>query len=721
MATYNYWKVMMGEKMIENAQNSRWKFIIVVLFTTVLFLTSLVLFVVNNQINKDTLILMEQDRIEEHYRNVLNRYFDKLNQIEVFYLTTGPDNLNNTNFNAFGDISDFEGIGFVSFSIAPEGIMQYYYSYEYGDSLIGLDLIHDERDHVREAVEYAIENNVVVINGPFTLLQGGNGLVFRKPVFIEDEFMGLINLVVHYEVLNDLLNESNNEIVDVGIYNTDNELIFGNLEYSSDLSFSDALKSSGTDWLIGSEVSSSYSTRIIRTSILIISIALTLYIIALIVLSRFYRRITNLLVDKDYLIYYDKLTLLPNRRMLSHDINSSIRDGEVFYLGFGDLDNFKNLNDIMGHSIGDQYLKNIAERFITMVSPTLKIYRWGGDEFIFLIKQKDKSKVIETMNAIYNQFDSPITMQDTDYNVSISIGIVSFPENGDNVDSLIRRADIVMYDVKSQTNNDYGFFEDKYLADLTKRVDFENKVNRHSLEDFLVYLQPIVKTECGDIEGFEGLIRLFDDDELLNTYDVVKLYERKGEIAKIDKLVFERVCEYHVMFKQLYDKEYKFSFNISPLTLSDDFVEYAQRLITENSVQASHFIIEIIETLGFKDMKDSLRLLTKLRNLGFHIAMDDFGMGYSSLSYITKLPLSMIKIDRTFINNYRTNEFDRLLILTIKDISLSLNIDIIVEGIETKEQLDYIKQIGAKYYQGYFHSRPVSVEDTIIYLNRITK
>ncbi|GEM_PF-2707762 len=707
--------------MNERVQNSSWKFILVAIFTTVLFLSSLTLYIVSNRIYRQDLTTIEQNRIEDHYNNVLNLYFDKLNQIEVFYLTVGPENLNDTNFNDFGESNDFEGIGFVSFSIAPEGIMQYYFSYDYGDSLIGLDLVHDERDYVREAVEYAIENKVIVVNGPYTLLQGGNGFVFRKPVFIEDEFIGLINLVVQYEVLNTLLNESNSEIVDVGIYNSDNELIFGDLVYSQDLSFSDALKANSTDWLIGTEVSVSYSSRMLKTSILIISIALILYSIALFVVTRFYRRIAHLLIDKDNLIYYDKLTLLPNRRLLTQDINDAIRENLTFYLGFGDLDNFKNLNDIMGHSIGDLYLKNIADRFITMISPSLKIYRWGGDEFIFLIKQSEKEKVVEIMDSIYHRFEEPITIQDTDYSVSISVGIVSYPENGSSVDSLIRRADIVMYDVKSQKNNNYGFFEDKYLADLTRKVDFENKVNRHTLDDFEVYLQPIVMANNGEIYGFEGLTRLFDEKELLNTYEVVKLYERKGEISKIDRSVFEKVCKYHVMLKEKYDKEYSFSFNISPLTLSEDFVEFANKLMNDHDIQSNHFIIEIIETLGFKDMKDSLRLLTKLRDLGFHIAMDDFGMGYSSLSYITKLPLSMIKIDRTFINNYRTNEFDRLLILTIKDISVSLNIDIIVEGIETQEQLDYIKQINAKYYQGYFHSRPASIGDTFKYMDKLLK
>ncbi len=702
-------------------RKSNWKFISVVVFTTILLILALTLFFLNNMTLKNELIESEEDRLVESYNNTLNMYFDKLDHIEIFYRTIGQDNLNETIFNEFGLSCELGGIGFISFSIAPDGVMEYYFSYDYGDALLGLDLINDDRDFVRDAVEYAIENRVIVINGPFTLLQGGNGLVFRKAAFVDDDFIGIINLVVEYETLNQLLNTSFSEIVDVGVFDKDNQLIFGNLEYSDNLDLSHRIKADSTDWRIGVEVSSLYIQRNIRTSVLVIFIVFALYITALITSFRLYNRVRNLLVEKDNLIFYDNLTLLPNRRLLIRDINQCIKEDIGFYLGFGDLDNFKNLNDLMGHSIGDQYLKFIAERFENIISSEIYIYRWGGDEFIFLIKKTTQDEVVKSINLIYDQFKEPITIKDTDYSVSMSIGLVSYPENGNSVDSLIRRADIVMYDVKSQSNNNYGFFEDKYLANLQNKVDFENKVNRHSMEDFQVYLQPIVETDSGKIFGFEGLIRLFDENTLLNTYEVVKYYERKGEISKIDKFVFEKVCEYHARFKEIYNQEYSFSFNISPITLNNDFIIFAQNLLKKYNIESKYIVIEIIETLGFKDMKDSLRLMNKLRLLGFNIAMDDFGMGYSSLSYITKLPLSLIKIDRAFINNYRTNEFDRLLIMTIRDISLSLNIDVVVEGIETEEQLDFIKTIKAKYYQGYLHSHPESIEQTIKLIDKYTQ
>ncbi|HPJ24443.1 MAG TPA: EAL domain-containing protein, partial [Bacillota bacterium] len=248
---------------------------------------------------------------------------------------------------------------------------------------------------------------------------------------------------------------------------------------------------------------------------------------------------------------------------------------------------------------------------------------------------------------------------------------------------------------------------------------FENKVNQYSFDDYQVYLQPIVNTETNEVYGFEGLTRLFDkSNKPLNTIDVIKVLERQGKIPELDMHVFDTVTQYAKQLKQRFKKDYYFSFNVSPVTLSEDFVTYLADKVKAEHLDPTHFIFEIIETIGFKNIDESVSLLQKLRNIGFQIAMDDFGMGYSSLSYIAKLPLSVIKIDRYFINNYYDNEFDRLLIFAIKDISKSLNLKIVVEGIETTRQLEFIKSLGAHYYQGYFHSRPMSIKDLMIKLDK---
>ena len=694
---------------IFNRIKSNKGFSLVLLVSTVLWVISVGIFLSSTNTANTEIIDIESRRALDHYKIVLNTVFNNISKIEVFTETVGVDNLTDDVFNEFVENTEFQDVEFISLSIAPHGVIEYYYSDEFTTSLIGLDLLSDDREEVKELVQKAIDDDVIVINGPFILIQGGNGIVFRKATYENGEFVSIINFVVSYDNLDLLLNDNGSNMVDSGIYDKDNNLIFGDLEYSSNLDVYKSFDIKNVDWHVGVNVDREYQLGLIFNNFIIVIIAFLLYVFAVYFGTTYYRKNKNLLKTQENLIHYDNLTNLPNRRLLIRDINSLIYLNEPFYLGFGDLDNFKNLNDILGHTVGDNYLRDISKRFHNITSDSLKIYRWGGDEFIFLFKLKTKKETISYLDDVYNTFKKPITIKETNYNVSMSIGVVNYPVHGKTIDGLIKRADIVMYDIKSQQKNTYGFFEDKYLENLRREVNFENNLYEYSIEDLEVYLQPIVSIKTNEIVGFEALSRMFDKEgNLINTAEMIKVYERKGDIFKLDKYIVEKACQYSVILSKEFGKEYFISFNISPITLSEDYICFLKEMIVKYKIKPLNFVIEIIETTGFKDIDESVLLLNKLRKLGFRIAMDDFGMGYSSLSYITRLPLSLIKIDRDFIHNYQTNEFDKLLIFTIRDISNSLKIEIIVEGIETEEQLRFLKEIGAHYYQGYFHSKPMS-------------
>jgi len=663
---------------------------------------------------RDNLISIETLREEGHYEGVLNAIFKKLEVIKVFTETNGIYEITDTEFDEFAEKTDFTGIGFVSVSIAPDGIIGFYYSEEYEDDLIGRDLVNDERDYVREAVAYAIENDVVVINGPYLLIHGGEGIVFRRAIFEDGDFVGIINLVVNSAMLNDAFMEDHSEVVDVGIYQTDDTMIFGSLEYSANHMILKTMDIENVDWRIGIAVNHDFANRYTHIDIILISLSSLLYIFGMYLGVKFYSKNKSLLVTQYNLIRFDNLTALPNRLHLQEDVENLISGNQPFYLGFGDLDNFKMINDIMGHSIGDEYLRHIADRFSNQIHDKLSIYRWGGDEFIFVVKCLEKEEAIEFFDRIYASLETPVKVRNVDYNISLSMGIVQYPRHGITMDDLIKRADIVMYDVKSHNKKTYNFFENRYLDSLQREVDFENKVNQFELDEYQVYLQPIVDVKNNEIYGFEGLTRLIDKNgKALNTIDVIRVLERQGRIPELDKHVFETICGYSKQLTDIFNRDFHFSFNVSPVSLSQDFVDYLAKKVKEHQLKPNQFMFEIIETIGFKDIDESVFLLKKLRDIGFQIAMDDFGMGYSSLSYITKLPLSVLKIDRYFINNYYDNEFDRLLIFAIRDISKSLKLDIVVEGIETSRQLDFIRSLGAHYYQGYIHSRPMSFEHLV--------
>lgn len=686
-------------------------FIITILWIILIAFTEFTLY--NTRSN---LIDLEATREQEHYEKVLNDIFNNLNAIKVFVETEGVDQITQDSFDRFAEKFDFSNIGFVSFSIAPNGVIAYYYSEEYEDDLIGLDLVNDERDYVREAVDYAIINKVIVINGPFLLLQGGNGLVFREAIFEDDEFVAIINLVINYNQLNEIFEEDKSKVVDIGIYKTDNTLIFGDLEYNDNIMNLEKIQIPNVDWRIGTEVSKTYNHKALITDVLTITFSSFLYGLAVLISLKLYNKIKSLLATQEVMINYDILTGLPNRIHLRKDVEEAINNNQPFYLGFGDLDNFKLLNDVVGHSVGDIYLKEVAKQFKKICNEYITIYRWGGDEFIVIIKTDSKDTAIKAINAIYKKFQTPIRINNVNYDVSISIGVVSYPRHGITMDDLVKRADIVMYDVKSQNKNSFSFFENRYLDRLQNEIDFENKVNQYNIEDFQVYLQPIIDVKTNEVIGFEALSRLFDKEgKSFNIIDVIKVYEHQGKIPKLDQHVFDTLCDYSVKLKKEFNQEFLFSFNVSPLTLSKDFVKYLEKKIKSLGINPGQFIFEVIETIGFKEINESVKLLGQLKDIGFQIAMDDFGMGYSSLSYITKLPLSIIKIDRYFIQNYDENKLDKLLIIAIRDICKSLNLKIVVEGIETTKQLDFIKSIEAHYYQGFIHSKAMS------YINLIEK
>lgn len=694
-------------------------FSLVLLISTSLWLISLVIYLSSANTSRTEIINVESRRAVDHYEHVLHKVFDHISRIEVFTETVGLEDLTEEKFDEFTRNSSFSDVGFISLSIAPNGIIQYYYSDDFSSSLVGLDLINDDREHVTSSVQKAINEKVIVVNGPFNLLQGGNGLVFRKAVFDDEKFSAIINFGVKYEELNLMFEKNKSEVIKLGIYDEDNMLIFGDLQYSDDLDNYGPLSIEGVDWYFGVQVEESYQSSMIASNVTIVFIAFLLYLIALVFGTIYYRSNKVLLLTQEKLINYDNLTELPNRRQLAKDIEEAIDSNIPFFLGFGDLDNFKNLNDILGHTVGDNYLKDISKRFHKISDQKLTIYRWGGDEFIFLFKTNTKDKTIELLNKIYMIFKKPIIIRETNYSVSMSIGIVNYPKHGNTMDGLIKRADIVMYDIKSQQKNTYGFFEDKYLDNLRREVDFENKLYEYSIDDIEVYLQPVLSIQSNEITGFEALSRLFDKNgNAINTAEMIKVYERKGDIFKLDKHIIKNVFQYSIELKKRFKKEYSIAFNISPITLSEEYVDYLEQMIKDYKVNPENFIIEIIETTGFKDIDESVMLLNKLKKIGFRIAMDDFGIGFSSLSYITKLPLSLIKIDRNFVSNYQSNKFDKLLILTIVDISKSLDIEIVVEGIEKQEQLDFLGNVGAHFYQGYLHSKPMSFKKVLEFLSK---
>ncbi|PAT01548.1 hypothetical protein CI105_06595 [Candidatus Izimaplasma bacterium ZiA1] len=693
-------------------------YITVLTMGTILWFVTIFLYVSASSKSHDQLVNLEKLRAEDFYIKVLNDITADIEKLEIFTNSTIGNIDIQERLEVFYDEIDGENKGIVNVSIAIDGIQTYVSPYDANLSVVGHNLYTDERDFVRASVFVTIISGEIEISGPYELRQGGEAVVLRKAVYINDVLYGIMNYVIDNDYIQTEFDKLESDIVHVVIQDGET-LIYGSHYHKSYVLSNRELKVDGLDWDIIICENEAYKNNYLITTSVFGVISVVIYLTSVFLGYIYYRKNNQLFESITRLNNYDSLTGLPNRVFLSKHIEELIAKKEPFFLGFGDLNNFKNLNDILGHTIGDRYLKDISNRFHELSNDYLSIYRWGGDEFIFVIKKQFRHEAVMEMEKIYETFKDPIELYGNDYYVSMSTGLVNYPAHGIVLDDLIKRADIVMYDVKKNKQIRYSFFEDKYLNNLQREVDFENKVNQYTIDDFEVYLQPIVDVKSGIIKGFEALTRLFDKEgNLIDISEIIKIYERKGQIHLLDKNTFEKACEYYHELMDKYDTEFSFSFNISPLTLTNELVSYLRNYVKKSKINPSKFVIEIIETTGFKNIDDSIDLLNRIKEVGFTIAMDDFGMGYSSLSYITRLPLSAIKIDRKFIHNYATNEFDRLLILTVKEISNSLNLEIIVEGIETPQQLDFIKQIGCHYYQGYYHSKPMSISKIHEFLSK---
>lgn len=691
-------------------------FSIIIILSSFLWVISLSLYNNSNQVTHDRLLDLETVRVEAYYHQYIQSIIHDLNILQI-YVQSSSESLDQESFTSFIESQEIFNDEYLDFSIAllsddeTKLVQEFLYPYDINSYVLGHDLLADDREYFSTAVNKALDG-VIAFSGPNDLIQGEQGIVFRKSVVIEEEAFGMVSIVIDYDKIKEKLLLDSSEVVSASVFNEDKLIVFGALEYSESIDYYSDIAIDGVNWTIGISETQSFHDSYINNIMAARLLAVVIYIIAFSTGLLFYRKINRLILEQESLIYYDKLTKLPTRRKLNDDVQASIDAKQEFFLGFGDLDNFKNLNDILGHSIGDRYLAEVANRFNSVSGDCLEIYRWGGDEFIFFFKSSVKEETIELLDSIYSSLKNPIVLNDLDYNISLSIGIVNYPDQGDTLDDLIKKADIVMYDVKGNQKNQYAFFEDKYMDKLLREVDFENKLNEYCLDDFKVYLQPLIDVQSNEIVGVEALTRLFDrNNNIVNTGEIIKYYERNGKITSLDYKVFETVCNFKKQIKEEKGTDLFYSFNMSPLSLTKETIDYFEETVLKFDLDPSKFVIEIIETIGFKDINESIILLTKLKDIGFKIAMDDFGMGYSSLSYIAKLPLAIIKIDKTFIDNYAENKFDRLLIHTIKDISKSLDLKIIVEGIETIEQLAFIKEIKCHYYQGYYHSKAMSFDE----------
>ncbi|MDF2154031.1 EAL domain-containing protein [Vibrio sp. CAU 1672] len=420
--------------------------------------------------------------------------------------------------------------------------------------------------------------------------------------------------------------------------------------------------------------------------------------------------------------FYDPLTNLPNRThlisLLEQHIESGHKHQSTFATLFLDIDHFKHINDSMGHFCGDQLLSDLAQRLQHQLDLTAHIARIGGDEFVVILPDiRDDEHLLSIVNDILCVFQQPFELHNQEsLRVSTSIGISLYPRDGLDSETLLKNADTAMYLAKKNGRNGYAFYSpdltDKSVSHVRLQSALHEAIDKHEL--YLVY-QPQYHLDDNRLIGLEALLR-WDNPELgsVSPADFIPLAEKTGLIQVIGPWVMEQACR---QGKQWLDQGIEFgriAINVSALQLQKvGFIDRLKQILDKTQFPAKHLDLEITESFLLNDPRLAIESLNQLRELGAEISLDDFGTGYSSLSYLKGLPINKLKVDRSFVSDVPSNSDSNAIVNAIIAMGKTLSLKVVAEGVETDEQIDYLKEKGCLYGQGYRFSRPQRAEELI--------
>ena len=420
----------------------------------------------------------------------------------------------------------------------------------------------------------------------------------------------------------------------------------------------------------------------------------------------------------EHLAYYDPLTDLPNRKLFSDRLTQNIlrakRNEQTLALLYIDLDHFKNINDSLGHPVGDMLLKAVAELLSENLRKSTTVSRLGGDEFAIIIE--DISTPLDAINVADKVIDllrTPLRFTEHEIFVSASIGIAIYPNDGGDFNALLKNADTAMYHAKKQGRNNYQFYSAEMNAELEKKMSIEAKLRRAlDKDEFILNYQPQVDLEIGEITGVEALIRWYPDGSgPIPPAEFIPVAEETGLILEVDKWVMLTACTQMRHWHEVGFKNRRISVNISGFHFRRArILETVDTTLKETGLKPDCLEIEITESVLMENVEEAISTLEQLRSRGIHIAVDDFGTGYSSLNYLKRLPINKIKIDRSFISDVTTDPDNAAITRTIIAMAQNLNREVIAEGVETKEQLDFLHAEGCNQVQGYYFAKPLSAD-----------
>lgn len=434
----------------------------------------------------------------------------------------------------------------------------------------------------------------------------------------------------------------------------------------------------------------------------------------------------NAQAKMEFMAHHDALTGLPNRlqlvERLEHELRRAERHGYYGAVLFIDLDQFKTINDSLGHPVGDRVLEVVAERLQQSVREEDLVARLSGDEFVVVLTVLDQDigtaalragEISEKIRAVISQ---PYLYDNMELRVTCSVGVVVYPDKNNSVHELLRYADTAMYQVKEKGRDSIEFFNEEMADKVSRQLTMEGDLHRALDESqFKLYYQPKIDVLTGRVVGAEALLRWNHPVKgMVSPVDFIPVLETSGMIIDVGQWVLEEACKTLVSWKEsgLWQSGMKLSINISPRQFRRDaFVDDVLAALDKYAIPEKSLDMEITEGIVIQRVDDAIVTMTTLSDRGISFSLDDFGTGYSSISYLKRLPVSTLKIDQSFVRDIIDDRNDRVLVETIITMGRLLDMELVAEGVEEQEQLEILKSFGCNYYQGYLSSQAVPIDE----------
>jgi diguanylate cyclase (GGDEF)-like protein/PAS domain S-box-containing protein len=427
-----------------------------------------------------------------------------------------------------------------------------------------------------------------------------------------------------------------------------------------------------------------------------------------------------------YLAQHDTLTDLPNRTLLNDRLNRAIvlaeRHRQRLAVLFLDVDRFKHINDSVGHVIGDRLLQSLAQRLLTCVRNSDTVSRQGGDEFVILLSEvTHAADAAVSAQKLLLALSEPHRVDQHDLEVTVSIGIATYPDDGTDAETLLKRADFAMYHAKDSGRNNYQFFEPKMNVRAVERQSLENDL-RHAMErrELALHYQPKMNLHSGAITGIEALIRWHHPQRgLVLPAQFIPIAEECGFIVPIGQWVLRESCKQAKLWQDAGLPSTRVAINVSTVELrARDFLPGLRDILLETGLDPIHLELELTETFLMQDATSTAAVLRAINELGVRLTLDDFGTGYSSLSHLKRFPIRTLKIDQSFVRDVTTDADDASIVGAVINMGKSLHMHVVAEGVETPQQLAFLREQNCPEGQGYYFSRPVSAGEFTNYLGR---